>query len=157
MKRPATVEAECIVQIMDAVRGPIITFNAMNADAIPPRIKQIIPIHRLIASMKGEELATLPEVVAYILTRTLDAPMDHDWTQVYTYVCCTVCQDQWKEDHWEETCPERKLTDWQHGLLLTLRKKIYTKRVEIAWKEYRTSNQKSHLKVTDSVTEQIEI
>jgi hypothetical protein len=142
---------------MDAVRGPIITFNAMNADAIPPRIKSIIPIHRMLASLKSEELATLPEVVCYIFTRTLDAPMDHDWTQIYTYVSCKVCEDEWGEDHWDGCCPERKLNQWQESLLLTLRKKIYTKRIEFAWREYRAGSQKSRLKVSDTVTEQIEI
>lgn len=155
MIRTSNQQDSFVIQMMDMLQGPIITWNAMNADAIPPRLKREIPIQRLISGMKRETMATFPEVTAYLITRTLDGPLDSDWTEIYCFASCTTCEMCWNEDHWENTSTSKKLTQWQNDLLYTLRKKIYAKRLEYASKQYRLSNQKSRLKATELVIENL--
>lgn len=88
-------------------------------------------MQRLLSAMKKEEMATLAETVAFIMTRTFDAPMDHDWTQIYLWCSCTVCQECFGEDHWDTVFnyhDYRHLNDYQKGLLKHLRVWIYNRR-----------------------------
>jgi hypothetical protein len=126
---------------IDILQGPIITYDVGWADCIPQRIKELITKERLIAGMLNENLATLPEVAAYLITRTFLAPMDNDWTQIYTYVSCTVCEQHFNEDHWNEVCPDKKLNDYQQGLLLKLRRFIYDKRIAVTKKKMKLGEQ----------------
>ncbi len=81
--------------------------------------------------MKKEELATFPEAVAFIMTRTMEAPMYSEWVNIYTHVCCTVCEQYWKEDHWDEVTDRKTLTRDEEELLERLRRWIYEKRRKI--------------------------
>jgi hypothetical protein len=96
---------------------------------------------RLTTAMKKEELASLPEVSTYMITRTFLAPMCSDWTQIYTFVSCTVCQEYFGEDHWKEVCPDRRLNDYQKDLLLRLRRWIYEKRQQAVKKKMKQGTQ----------------
>jgi len=117
--------------MMDAVSAPVLTHSAAWKDAIPKRLLDIITIARLKATLMKEELATFPEVCAFVMTRSFDAPMGSDWTDIYTHVSCTVCEEYWGENHWEHVKAPRKLTDYQEKyLLLPLRQWIWRRRRE---------------------------
>jgi len=121
-----------VLTIMDAVSAPVLTHSAAWKDAIPQRLINIITLGRLKATMRHEELATYPEVCAFIMTRSFDAPMGSDWTDIYTHVSCTVCEEYWGEDHWEQVKAPRQLTDYQEKYLLRpLRQWIFKKRRDV--------------------------
>jgi hypothetical protein len=116
-------------EFVDALRAPILTHAQAWADCIPARVLQIIVQARLVSLMKQEELATIPETVAFIMTRTFEAPMDHDWTDIYTHLSCTMCRDWFNEDHFEAVKAPKELTDYQTNYLLRpLRKWIWERR-----------------------------
>jgi len=117
-----------VFHFMDILTAPILTHSVAWKDAIPERLIKTITMSRLIASMQKEELATLPETVAFIMTRSFDAPMDHDWTAIYTHISCKVCEEEWGENHWDEVKAPRELTDWQKGMLKHLRQWIWRRR-----------------------------
>ncbi|GAI87512.1 unnamed protein product, partial [marine sediment metagenome] len=55
-----------------------------------------ITLERLAENMKalkGEEMTgTDAEACAYLMSASLTAPMDHDWTNIYLYVAGKVCR-----------------------------------------------------------------
>lgn len=114
--------------LMDALSAPVMTFSQQWADSIPERVLKAIPMGRMVQLMKREEKASDPEIVAYLITRSFEAPMDHDWADIYTHICCKVCQDFWGEDSWEKVHAPRELSDWPQRLLNDLRIFIYEKR-----------------------------
>lgn len=114
--------------ILDALKAPLLTFSTSWADSIPQRVKEIIPLARMKALMQGEEKATYAECVAYLITRSHEAPMDYEWTDIYCHVSCTVCQEYFGEDHWDEVKAPRELSSWLMSQLNQLRVHLYEKR-----------------------------
>lgn len=126
-----------VFDLVDALSAPILTFSQLWADVIPERVLNIIPISRMIALRKAEQLATYEECVVYIYTRSLEAPMDSEWTDIYTHITCKTCEDWFQEDHWDVVKAPRELTDWLHSKLNNLRHHIYNKRRDILKKRLR--------------------
>ena len=124
-------ESNYVFDIVDALSAPILTFSKHWADVLPERILNIVQLARMIALMKGEQTATYAECVIYMYTRTLEAPMDHEWTDIYTHVSCTTLEDWFGEDHWNDTRAPKELSDWLQSKLTGLRRHIYEKRREI--------------------------
>ena len=121
-----------IFDIMDALTAPVLTHAQSWADSIPGRLIKTIPIARMKSLMMKEEFATLPETVAFIMTRTMEAPMNSDWAEIYFHVSCTVCQDYFNEDHWEQIGAHRTLSEYQERhLLMPLRRWIYERRRKV--------------------------
>lgn len=114
--------------ILDSLQAPVITYDQMWASAIPPRVMKIIPEARMIAAMKKESLATIPEVSAYIMTRSFIGPMDNDWTDIFCHASCSMCETWFKEDRWDDVEASRKLNRYQDDLMWKLRMWIYEKR-----------------------------
>jgi len=79
-----------IDELVGALMDPIIVSPGGWGDTLPDWIKGEIQLERLAQNMKalkGEKLtATDAEVCAYLYTRSLEASMDSDWTQIYLYV-----------------------------------------------------------------------
>lgn len=114
--------------ITDCLQAPVLTHDMMWASAIPERILKIIPQDRLITQLKGEEMASLSEALVFIQTRTLLAPMDGDWTDIFCWLGCKVVEQWFKEDRWEDMGQSKTLTRYQEDLLKKLRVFIYEKR-----------------------------
>lgn len=76
-----------IDELVGALTDPIIVWPGGWADTLPDWIKEQITLERLAQNMKalkGEKItATDAEVCAYLYVRSLESPMDHDWTQIY--------------------------------------------------------------------------
>jgi len=81
--------------------------------------------------MQSEQLATNTECAIYIYTRSLEAPMDLEWTDIYLHVGCKTLEDWFGENHWKETGAPKELSDWHHTNLNRLRTHIYNKRRQI--------------------------
>ena len=144
------------LDMMDSLTAPILTFSQAWADTIPERLLKVIPQARLVASLLKEELATYPEACAYIMTRTSEAPMDDHWTNIYLHVSCSVCEQYWKEDHWEQLEAKRELEGYEKGLLTQLRKRIYDRRRIIVKERIRASEreEKAQIQHTAIVVQQ---
>jgi hypothetical protein len=136
-------ETDFAFDLTDALRGPVLTFSTSWADTIPRRLLDIIPMARLIAVKEGEPLATYPEVAVYIYTRSLEAPMDAEWADIYTHVSCTTLQQHFQEDHWQEVKAPRQLSAWLQSKLRDLQKHIYDKRREMLKKQLKAQPPKA--------------
>lgn len=132
---------DAVFDLMDALQAPILTFDTSWADMIPDRLKKVIPIARMKACMQNEELATYPEITAYLYTRSAVAPMDSNWTDIYCYVSCVVCEQYFQEDHWNDV-EAKTITPWQMSELTQLRRKLYNRRRELLKKQMSNGNTK---------------
>jgi hypothetical protein len=118
--------------IMDALRAPLLTHSHSWSDAIPQRVKDIVVQARMVALTKGEDMATIPETVAFVMTRTFDGPMDHDWSEIYLYISKQMMDEYFGGDKvdWSDMHILPSLSNYQTGLLNDLRRWIYRKRRE---------------------------
>jgi len=84
-----------ISELVGALTDPIIVYPGGWGDTLPNWIKGAITLERLVMNMRemhGESATgTDAEACAYLYTRSLEAPMDHDWTQIYLYIAGKVC------------------------------------------------------------------
>lgn len=117
-----------VFDLMDALTAPILTFTTSWSDTIPKRILNIIPMARMLSLMKKEQLATYPECAAYLYTRSLEAPMSNEWTEIYLHVCCFTLSSWFNEDHWQELKAQKELPEHLQYELKRLRNHIYEKR-----------------------------
>lgn len=124
-------ENSYVFDIVDALSAPILTFSQQWADTIPQRILNQVTLARLVALKQGELLATYIECVAYLYTRTMEAPMNSDWVDIYTHVSCKTLEEWFGEDHWKDIGAPRELSEWLCSKLNDLRHHIYDKRREI--------------------------
>lgn len=118
--------------LMDALTAPILTHAATWKDCLPDRVLNIVTMARMASLLKKERMATLPEVLLFMMTRTFEAPMGHEWTEIYLHVSCTVCQQWFNEDHWDQVHAKKELGEYelkQH--LLPLRRWIYERRRQV--------------------------
>lgn len=120
-----------VFDMVDALNAPIITFSQQWANVIPKRMLEIVRPARLKALILRENLATYPESVIYIYTRSLEAPMDQEWVDIYTHVSCKTLEDWFGEDRWNDINAPKKLNPWLQSKLDRLKQFIYHKRREI--------------------------
>ena len=121
----------CAFDLIDALQAPILTFSSHWKETISRRVLDIIPIARMIALLNKEELATLEECFVYIGTRTLDAPLDHEWAVIYIHVGCKTRERWFNDDCWEEMRAPKELNEWLQSKLDELRRYLYNKRREV--------------------------
>jgi len=117
------------LDIMDMIAAPVITFSSSWADLIPRHILENIPMARMVAAMKNEELATIPEVVAYLYTRSFEAPMSNEWNNISLW-CCSQYAEKYTGSAFPGSMAPDKLSDYEWKLLSDLRRWIYRKRRE---------------------------
>lgn len=114
--------------LQDVMSSPIITWPSPWQSLIPHHVKENITLARMAALIKGEEIATIPEVVAYIMPRSSDAPLSRDWSNIYLFVSRTYMIT------YRGTNPEvldfapAEIDDYERGLLIRLRRWIYVRR-----------------------------
>jgi len=85
-------------ELVGAICDPIIVFPGgwATRDFIPEwltgRIKMDRLIELMVANKEGREpIGTDSEALAYMMPRTMEAPMGHDWTEIYLYLATKVC------------------------------------------------------------------
>jgi len=131
-----------ISEIVGVFTYPIIVFPAGGwEDTLPDWIKPAITLERLIECAKygkGEPMtATDAEAMAYMYPRTLEAPLGHDWTEIYMYLGTLVCRRHQKTEFPEDIARE-SLTGQQTRMLNELKAWIYDRRTKVRDERRRT-------------------
>jgi len=131
VERPKESE-KWISDIVGVFTDPIIVFQSPWMDTLPDWMKGAITLERLIMnirSLKGEEpTGTDAEALAYMYPRTLEAPLDHDWTQIYLYLASKVIPYHKKGTEVPDDIKVESLNDQQMRDLDRLKAWIYEKR-----------------------------
>ncbi len=122
-----------ISDIVGVFTDPIIAYPGGWMDAIPEKVKEQITIERLVMCMRGargeEMTGTNAEALAYMFPRTMEAPMDRDWTDIYLYLGTKVMagagNTEIPEDIRKDTLDDDNMRKLNH-----LKAWIYEKRIE---------------------------
>lgn len=122
-----------IDDLVGAFTDPIIVWPSAWQDTMPEWLKPAITMERLIENMKalkGEgPTATDAEVLAYMYPRTMEAPLDSDWTQIYLYVSTKV-MSRHKQAEIPDDIKVESLSDYQMWHLKELKDWIYERRLK---------------------------
>jgi hypothetical protein len=133
MARP---DAAWIGDLVGAICDPIIVMPGGWGETLPKWLKDQVQIERLLENMvavkeKRELRATDAEVACYLYTASLEAPLDHDWAQIYLYVAGKAMTGKpggIKE--MPEDIKVEKITDYQQYQLDHIKRWIYDARVK---------------------------
>ncbi len=121
-----------IDDLVGAICDPIIVWPSPWQADIPDRLLEQVKIERLLMNIKaahGERMtATDAEALAYMFPRTLEAPVGHDWTEIYMYLGTKVFSAV--NGNFPEDIRRDKLTDYQIRMLNDLKNFIYHKRLQ---------------------------
>lgn len=133
-----------VLDFMDLLQSPIIVYPSQWQDAVPKDLLNNITIARMLTQMRGEHMASLTEVVAYMMPRTYEAPMPSEWVNIYTW-CGLQYAKTFKKtaqmEAMEEVAPQQ-LSEYEMGLLKSLRVWIYEKRRKALKDSMKTSMSK---------------
>lgn len=120
-----------ISDLVGALTDPIISWPSPWMADIPDRLKERVPVDRLIMCMMvqmGETpTATDVEALIYMFPRTLEATMDRDWVDIYVYLANKVCSamgQEIPEDIRRDTLDDQQMRD-----LNRLKAWIYERRI----------------------------
>ena len=121
-----------ISDIVGVFTDPIIAYPSPWMDDIPEKVKEQITIERLVMCMKGakgeEMTGTNAEALAYMFPRTLEAPLERDWVDIYLYLGTKVMGGLGTE--MPEDIRRDSLDDYLMKKLNHLKAWIYEKRIE---------------------------
>jgi len=142
------VKSDFVFEIMDSLTSPIIIFKSAWQEAIPKDLLEKITISRMLCLMKGEQTASITEVVAYMMPRTLEAPMPSEWVNIYTW-CGLQYANQFKNISQKkemalvmQDIAPNNLSEYEQGLLKHLRCWIYDKRRKALKASIKSKKQK---------------
>jgi len=123
-----------IAEIVGVFCDPIIVYPSGWQDTLPDWIKPAITIERLLecarSNKEGHPTATDAEALAYMYPRSLEAPLDHDWAEIYMYLGTRVSRQHQKSEFPADIAKEA-LTDDQMRQLRELKAWIYDRRVKV--------------------------
>ena len=123
-----------ISDIVGVFTDPILVMPGGWGDTLPDWLKGAITMERLMSNVEalktGEMTGTDAEACAYLYTASLEAPMDHDWTQIYLYIAGKTYQRH-KQGEMPEDIRVESLRDDQLRDLNRLKEWIYRQRISI--------------------------
>jgi putative heme iron utilization protein len=149
-----------IDELVGVFTDPIIVWPSGWQDTLPEWIKPAITMERLIENMKalkGERpTATDAEVLAYMYPRSLEAPLDSDWTQIYLYVSTKV-MSRHKETEIPADIKVELLSDYQMQRLKELKDWIYEERVRLRQERRRAERAQAMAEAKAKAPEQLRL
>jgi len=151
-----------ISDIVGVFTDPVIVMPGGWGDDLPDWLKQAITLERLIANIEGlktgKMTATDAEACAYLFTASLEAPLDHDWAQIYFYVATRVYERHRTKDS-GVTMPEdirvTELTRDQERDLSRLKDWIYATRLK--YRKAREHDQRKEARVEREAHDELEV
>jgi len=123
-------KSDFVLHFMDLLQSPIIVYPSQWQDAVPKDLLNNITMARILTRMRGEHMASLTEVVAYMMPRTFESPMPSEWVNIYTWCGLQYAKTVKKTgqtEAMEEVAPQQ-LSEYEMGLLKRLRVWIFEKR-----------------------------
>ncbi|MEO0571967.1 MAG: hypothetical protein AAF039_09705 [Bacteroidota bacterium] len=129
-KKTRDTAKDFVFDMMDCLTSPIIVFKSAWMDMVPKDVISNIPMARMIALRKQEEMATTIEVLAYLMPRSFEAPMRYEWANIYTWCGLQYAieyQNGRMAEAMKKIAPE-KLTRDEQREMDHLRRRIYDKR-----------------------------
>ena len=115
-----------LISAARALTDPIIVFNQSWGDCIPAWLAAEIKTQRLLQVMKGEkDFATDAEALAYLSNASLCQPLDHDMTDIYSYLFTKVMGDRAPADLRKES-----ISDYQMSILSRLKSWLWNQRAK---------------------------
>ncbi len=123
-------QEDFVFLFMDCLTSPVIVFPSAWQDAIPKNLLGNVTMSRLLCQLSGEQMASLTEVVAYMMPRTFESPMPYEWVNIYSWSGLQYAKQFKSEEEvkcMEEIVP-KTLSEYEMGLLNHLRIWIYDKR-----------------------------
>ena len=149
-----------IDELVGALMDPIIVWPGGWEDTLPEWIKTEIPLERLAQNMralKGEKMtATDAEVCAYLYTRSLESPMDRDWTQIYLYIAGKVVARA-QNVQIPDDIKVDSLSDDQMRDLQELKDWIYQRRLKRRQERRRAEKAKARAEAEAAAPEQLKL
>ena len=130
---PTTGEDEKFVfDLLDVFQSPIIVYSPAWADTLPDDLRGNITLGRMINKMAGVEEASVPELVAYLYTASLEGLITSAWTRIYEAMTAEYISRFHRQgsDGLLEELQEVKLNSYEEGLKRDLACFIYKKRRE---------------------------
>ena len=132
-KLPQPSLDKSIDNLAGAICDPIIVHRCGwgTKDMIPEWLRQRITMDRLIALMVAnkegrEPMGTDSEALAYLIPASMEAPMGHDWSQIYLYLGTKVIDSETsKETKMPADVRVEKLDQGQEDDLLRLKRWLY--------------------------------
>jgi hypothetical protein len=136
-----------ISDLVGSLTDPIIVMPGGWGDTLPDWIRQEITVERMVENVKAikneELMGTDAEVVAYLYTASLEAPMDSDWVEIYLYMASKVMKRHTKQEMPADMRVIEKLTRNQEDDLLRFKRWLYETRVS-ARQERDRSKRREH-------------
>lgn len=152
-------KSDFVFDIMDSLTSPVIVYSSLWKSIVPADILSNITISRLLCARKGYQMASLTEVIAYLMPRTFDAPMPYEWVNIYTW-CGYEYAKMFKSENsrfaMEEIAP-KSLSEYEEGLLNKLRCWIYKKRREALKDRIKSKEPNKTTLLTKPVSKQANI
>lgn len=151
-------DAAWIDDLVGAIYDPIIVMPGGWGETLPKWLKDQVTLERLLENMialreKRELKATDAECACYLYTANLEAPLDHDWTQIYLYVAGKAIRAKpGFKGEMDKDINVESITDYQQYQLDHMKRWIYDQRV----KHRRSRNREERAKDVNSVPEEKE-
>ena len=143
--------------LVGSLCDPIIVHRCAwgTRDMIPEWLRNRITLDRMIelmvANKEGRDpIGTNSEALAYLIPASMEAPMGHDWSQIYLHLA-TVVIDTEKNKVVPDDIRVDKLDDMQQQDLLGLKRWIYQTKLK-----HRTDRRKDMKRETKEAKEEAE-
>ncbi|MFC4218993.1 hypothetical protein [Flagellimonas marina] len=134
-------QSDFVLDFLDLLQSPIIVYPSQWQDAVPKDLLNNVTMARMLTQMRGEHMASLTEVVTYMMPSTFESPMPSEWVNIYTW-CGLEYAKTFKKDGQIEAMKEvapKQLSEYEMGLLKRLRVWIYEKRRKALKDSMKTS------------------
>jgi hypothetical protein len=143
MQKAVTVQRtvqHSIEDLATELMRPKVYWPSPWAEDAPEWLKNQIVIDRLAQLMKEGRtgMATYSEVVFYMMPRTMEAPLDNDWTEIYCWAGKQVMGDRMPED-----IAPKELSEYQRSELDRLRRWIWKTSVDALKKKEGAEDRES--------------
>lgn len=125
-----------IDNLVGALCDPIIVHQCgwATRDMIPEWLRNRITLDRMIELMVAhkegrEPIGTDSEALAYLIPASMEAPMGHDWSQIYLYLATVVMSGE-KDKMVPDDIRVDKLDDMQQQDLMRLKRWLYSTKLK---------------------------
>lgn len=149
-------EDKWISELVGIFCDPILVMPGGWGDTLPDWLKHAVTMERLFENLKGvrgeEMTGTDAEVVCYLYTASLEAPMDSEWTNIYIHVAGRV-YEKWRTPDSKVPFPDdirvEKLSQYETQELASLKRWLYEHRVRARKDRDRTERREAKIEAIE--------